>query len=209
MALEQSGEQAGEAVEWLPARLALALIVNFFENEDDAKAAIIRRVCCGLIRTKAAVFSGYVEPEPQQLQRVEGRNTEIPNGFWGADWHFSAFNWNTGDVLIDGPPVLGVEFAKPDIIRIVGNALNPTEVKTNQASRRGRPVASWWPDFAEELAVYIHDNGVPKGSDAEGQSKMIDKIFAALADRGREEPSRTSIQDVVSAVLRRIRSAGN
>lgn len=73
----------------------------------------------------------------------------------------------------------------------------------------GRPAANWWPDFAEELAVYIHENGIPEGHGHEGQSALIDAVFARMAEQGKPEPGRGTVQAVVNAVLRRIRSAGN
>jgi hypothetical protein len=76
-------------------------------------------------------------------------------------------------------------------------------------ARGGRPPAKWWPDFAEELALFVHENGVPEGQGHDGQSAMIDAIFARLAKRGKSEPGRGTIQPVINAVLRRIRSAGN
>ena len=73
----------------------------------------------------------------------------------------------------------------------------------------GRPAANWWPDFAEELAVYIHDNGIPEGQGHDGQSTIIDSVFARMTEQGKPEPGRGTVQAVVNAVLRRIRSAGN
>lgn len=73
----------------------------------------------------------------------------------------------------------------------------------------GRPLAKWWPDFAEELAVYIHENGLPDGQGHDGQSDVIDAIFRKLSERGKPEPGRATVQPVVNAVLSRIRSAEN
>lgn len=85
-----------------------------------------------------------------------------------------------------------------------------TSVDPLLASRggKGRPPANWWPAFAEELAVYINDYGFPAGVGQEGQSKIIDDLFARLSQRGIAEPGRTSVQPVVRAVLSRIRPAG-
>lgn len=73
---------------------------------------------------------------------------------------------------------------------------------------RGRSAAKWWPDFAEELALYIHDEGIPEGSGHDGQSAMLDAIFERMTAAGKAEPSRTTVQPVINAVLARIRSAG-
>lgn len=73
----------------------------------------------------------------------------------------------------------------------------------------GRKPANWWPAFAAELAIYVHDEGVPDGSDTEGQGTIIDAVLSRLAERGAREPSRASIQPVVNDVLRRLRAARN
>lgn len=76
-------------------------------------------------------------------------------------------------------------------------------------SRGGRPSAKWWPEFAEELALYIYEEGIPEGTGHEGQSAMIDAIFARMAAAGKGEPSRATVQPVINGVLARTRSAGN
>lgn len=72
-------------------------------------------------------------------------------------------------------------------------------------STKGRPAAGWWPTFAEELATYIHEVGIPAGQGNEGQSALIDTICERLARQGKPEPSRSTIQPVINAVLRRLR----
>ncbi|WP_338242206.1 hypothetical protein [Aurantiacibacter hainanensis] len=83
------------------------------------------------------------------------------------------------------------------------------ECDTNGATQgRGRSAAKWWPDFAEELSVYIHEEGIPEGSGHEGQSALIDAVFERLVAAGKTEPGRATVQPVINAVLQRIRSAG-
>lgn len=72
---------------------------------------------------------------------------------------------------------------------------------------KGRKPANWWPDFAEELAMYVHEHGFPTGHGSEGQSQMIDAIFRCMIERGKPEPARSTVQPVINAVLRRFRSA--
>lgn len=72
---------------------------------------------------------------------------------------------------------------------------------------RGRKAASWWPLFAEEIAVYVHEVGIPGGVASEGQGEVIDAVLQRLSDRG-IEASRTTIQPVVQAIIDRLRAAG-
>ncbi len=72
----------------------------------------------------------------------------------------------------------------------------------------GRPLAAWWPDFVAELVAYTVQVGLPDGIGHQGQSEVIKEVCARLQVRGKEEPSRSQIQESVNAVLRRMRSAG-
>lgn len=73
----------------------------------------------------------------------------------------------------------------------------------------GRPLAAWWPDFVAELVAYTVEVGLPDGVGHQGQSEVIKDVCLRLQERGKEEPSRSQIQEAVNAVLRRMRSAGN
>lgn len=73
--------------------------------------------------------------------------------------------------------------------------------------KRGRKPATWWPAFAEELAAYVHEQGLPPGTGADGQGDVIEAVLQALSDRG-FDASRTTIQPVVQALLNRLRAAG-
>lgn len=82
------------------------------------------------------------------------------------------------------------------------------QAKVAEKSDRGRKPAHWWADFAEELAVYALECGMPGGIGMEGQSEVINAVFARLAEAGKAEPARSTVQPVINAVLRRWRQAG-
>lgn len=77
-----------------------------------------------------------------------------------------------------------------------------------EAAPLGRPLAAWWPDFVAELVAYTVEVGLPAGIGHQGQSEVIKDVSKRLQERGKEEPSRSQIQEAVNAVLRRMRSAG-
>lgn len=79
----------------------------------------------------------------------------------------------------------------------------PTAAERPQSGNRGRPPANWWPDFAEELAIYVHDHGMP-----DTQETLISSVQAAMTARERAEPSRAQIQPVIRALFDRLRPAG-
>lgn len=94
--------------------------------------------------------------------------------------------------------------AKPNIPMQEAGHLTQQSVEALSPNSRGRPPAKWWPDFAEELAVFIHDNGPP-----ETQEALISGIQSAMTAAGKDEPSRAQIQPVIRAVFSRLRPAGN
>ncbi len=88
-------------------------------------------------------------------------------------------------------------------------ALNNSPLSNASGRSGGRPPANWWPDFAEELAYYIFDRGIPEGQGHDGQSEIMNVVFERMTGSGKLEPTRATVQPVINAVLRRIRSAGN
>jgi len=80
----------------------------------------------------------------------------------------------------------------------------PEPLESAPRSNRGRKPAAWWPAFAEELAAYIHEAGIPPGTGSDGQGEMIDAILQRLQNRD-VEASRTTIQPAIQATLDRLR----
>lgn len=211
---------------------------NFYADDEvcwkAASEALFRRLQSGQLPSRAASLteewdnSFDVEPEPPPSRDADGM-IPVPRSFWGR---FAAslpvhkeWDWLAGDFefKLDGNRsgwdqngsgvVIGLEvdanhlpqfsWPQPD---------NDKELQVAQSTGQrsgGRPAANWWPDFAEELAVYIHEKGIPEGQGHDGQSTLMDAIFARMAEQGKPEPGRGTVQATVNAVLRRIRSAGN
>ncbi|WDR06675.1 hypothetical protein PSQ90_04210 [Devosia rhodophyticola] len=78
-----------------------------------------------------------------------------------------------------------------------------------RVARGGRPKSENWTNWIAELVNYIHEEGMPSGSGAEGQDAVIGAIEERLAARGLDTLSRSTVQPVVRAALLRLRSAGN
>ena len=207
--------------EWISAKDAFAAVRQ--GGVSDAESAIINRAEVGLIRAMAKRLVGPNGAKDDQLIMPE---------FWQVDDSLAMdFDWQSGDfansirlrsVPGDGRPgsygnvairAFGVMFSRNEVMEIAPAKPGPAEREDKPAlSNRavgGRPPASWWPSFAEELACYIHENGVPEGKGSQGQGVVINAVFSRLTEAGKEEPSRTAVQPVVSAILKRIRSAGN
>lgn len=110
-----------------------------------------------------------------------------------------AWSASTGDVA----RLIGVRI-DPDSIPFQERPANSTTAQTRAMPTRG--AARWWPAFAEELAIYIHEEGIPDGIGTDGQGDLIKVIQQRVANRNIDEPSRTAIQPVIQAVLDRLRA---
>lgn len=211
---------------------------NYYSDDEvcwkAASEALFRRLQSGQLPSRASSLSedwdnGFdMEPEPPPSRDADGM-FPVPRSFWAG---FAAsepvrkeWDWLAGDFefRLDGKrrgwgengsgAALGLEVDAnqlPQFSWPQPGDENQTVSAPSPAQRGGgRPAANWWPDFAEELAVYIHESGIPDGQGHDGQSSLIDAVFARLVERGKPEPGRGTVQPVVNAVLRRIRSAEN
>ncbi len=201
-----------------------------------ANEALLRRLQSGQLPARAAsVWEEWDdafqnEPPPEPILDADNMIL-VPTSFWrgfGAakpvhrewDWLAGDFEFkviaadgsrgwgNNGEGMAIGLEVDASHF--PHLSWPLANSGRDTQAAQSTGQRGGgRPAANWWPDFTEELAVYIHENGIPDGQGHDGQSSLIDAVSARLVERGKTEPGRGTVQPVVNAVLRRIRLAGN
>lgn len=102
------------------------------------------------------------------------------------------------------PPFVVTPWTHSDQLRPA--AADESESRTRSQVNRvvGRRPANWWPDFATELAIRIHEKGLP-----DTQEALIADVQAALVGRGKDEPSRAQIQPVIREIFARLRQAGN
>jgi hypothetical protein len=70
-------------------------------------------------------------------------------------------------------------------------------------------MSALWPVWVAELVTVIHEEGVPAGAGSKGVDVLISRVAERLAERGQETPTRSTVQDTVRAVLRRLRDAEN
>jgi hypothetical protein len=138
-------------------------------------------------------------------------------------WQNAIVNWRAGSLEAFGNigsgwrhiKAVGIEVRKDQLAALVWFKLDDREPKdsavSGDAPRRssgGRKRADWWPAFVAELAVEVHENGIPAGHEANGSEALINAIFARMSKRGIEEGSRSAVQPVINAVLARMRELG-
>jgi len=201
---------------------------------NAAEETVLARLASGQVPTRAS-FVEYTSTEEFLVTKTDEAVPETFWRSWvaarpierEADWIVGDFRYDHGADWSDFPcwgKAFGVAFevsalpwmdacqvAPEDLSRIVELESALDEMTTSQTSAlpsrsgKGRPAANWWPAFAEELAVYLHDSGPPQGTGTEGQSEMLAVIFRRMNERGHGEPSRSTVQPVINAVLQRVR----
>lgn len=199
---------------WMSANAALKLVAQY-NGSSLAARSILNRSSSGMLLARARLFRKYRGNGSEDVH-----DDTLPSDFWhasqkGSDWAAGDFTVQVSDrhgYRYERWQAFGVMFERAGIEAMLARpeSTNALPEPTDRPSRQsGRRAAAWWPHFAEELAIYLHEEGMPDGTGAEGQSEVIDAIFTRMNHNGKTEPSRATIQPVVTAVLRRIRTAGN
>jgi hypothetical protein len=217
-------------IKWVSAHGAIDLLLPLYGSGAGMAAgmALAKRAHSGLLKTRARLFKweALQLDDYNREKKVVKENSfrTLSAQFWWAEGHEALTqNWVSGDfsTWIDSRfhwQAFGVEFGRraveamlpPKTAPLVeARPVDPNSTFESAATSapRGRRPAKWWADFAEELAVYLHENGIPAGIDTEGQSEVIEAVNTRLASSGKNEADRTTVQPVVNAVLIRIRSA--
>jgi len=189
-----------------------------------AEETILERLAEGQICTIASLIRFQVPSDSPFDPPTEFRNQGAPNSFW-KNWAWSRIfdrevDWITGDFRYDynkqyddydcWGKAFSVKFDRK-CLPWIEDSMSGDKISPDKplSAKRGRSLAEWWPDFVAELVAYTHNPGLPEGIGHQGQSQVINDIGERLAKHGKEEPSRTQVQETVNAVLRRMRSAGN
>jgi hypothetical protein len=81
---------------------------------------------------------------------------------------------------------------EPDLPVVEGSRLASEASQSN----RGRKPANWWPEFAAQLAFYVHENGLP-----EHQADLESAMLQIMTDLGKDKVGRTTIQPAVAKLF--------
>jgi|GEM_PF-1398735 len=196
--LASSGKVRMKAKEW-----------NFFVNDNQRSPSEEEKsFFAGVLLSREIQGKNKLNPIEFGGQKTQDIFREANEKLGQFDFYRMLHNPDKGEFRVYRHLVFGLRFNRRDIEEWFD--LRPdTSLKEGAVIKapRGRKPAQWWPDFAEELAVYIHETGIPAGEGAEGQSAVIAEVFDRLAKRGCTEPNRTSVQPVVRNLLKRLRSA--
>ncbi len=193
-------------------------------SNDVVEEEILRRLTFGLIRTKASRQRVVVKNRYGIVIETEDTlESEIPVWVWTHCFHQKEQkqDWLSGVFFVEchvdkqfkDVTLFGVELCMSDIAGIP-EILHPGSGQIDFSDDRktragGRGKSDTWPDWIAELALYLHEHGIPEGSGVNGQDELIDAVESRLIERGASTLGRTTVQPVVRAVLQRLRSAGN
>ena len=152
----------------------------------------------------------------------------VPLWFWEGclDGPDAILNWKSGRFAGSGDVddnsykaiISGLEFQVGAIVELEGIEVTPgdgsaatpsAEQPQGRIATAGRKRSDQWQAWVAELVAHIHNQGIPEGIGSQGQEELIRTIADALAKRGEETLSRSTVQPVVQSVLDRLRSAEN
>jgi len=192
--------------QWIPIVDAAELIRESAESTADAWTRLQVRLANGTVRTRATSCLSewsdgwdatvqHDQPIPRSILLLD--DLKLPTGNAEPIVYCS---WRTEEQADLTVTLHGASLLLSDIEDMLRGAM-----PQKKRSTAGRPPATWWADFAEELAVYIHDAGPPSGTGATGQGTVVKAILDRLAKKRQDAPDRSSISPVVQNVLDRIR----
>jgi hypothetical protein len=190
---------------WISAAETIARVRNATLS-PTSEVSIATRAFAGLLRANAALL--IIES-----QRFE--DAPVPAGFrWAKGHEALTQNWELGDfeTWIDRRAQIqafGVRFRREDVDLMLGALPAPKgpSVPTTPAKvAPGRPRSDLWPEWIAELVAQVHDGGLPATPSVD---ELIGRVDNALAERGLEAPSRTTVRETVGAVIRRMKAGGN
>ncbi len=126
----------------------------------SANFAIAKRAHAGLLRADVLIF--------QWQKRAD--DVEIRSQVWWAEGQAALEqDWELGDFVTwidhtDKVQAFGVRFHMGDLTKMTAGAVsaatNPSAPQEPKATG-GRPLSDLWPEWVAELAMYLHENGVP------------------------------------------------
>jgi hypothetical protein len=221
------GVEAAEPGNFSSARRCLVELtetVGF--QKQEAVSNLIRFCRAGLIASRCDEIRWETRDRLGSNDHEMG-NAAIPDWFWehctgDSD---SVLDWNSGNLSGRGEidctlyivRMRGVQFDVAGIVELERMLLAGASGSDMDASKSeglavsapptGRPRSEKWSDWIAELVALVHEEGVPDGLGSEGQDPIIAAIDSRLIERGKEGPSRSTVQPVVRAVLQRLRSA--
>lgn len=214
---------------WIPIgqefrRLRAEFAETYGEGSDplnQAETAILNRLASGFLTARAEHCLCGADGARKPETYFTADQTILPS-FWRAlieahdeskqiewvtgDFSFEGCHYNVGVGLNSEPFIssFGFESTWFAIAQGVQIEVQTTGAESKPKSRGGRNPATWWQEFAMELAVYMHNLEYPEGEEGAGQ----EEVYKALCLRmgADNQPSRTNALDVIGKVLKRVRA---
>lgn len=211
---------------YAPAATCLRELCEALDCDDATAARLILKHCrAGLVPSRCSQINWWIKDRHGE-QEDQDVNVAVPQWFWDEclEDEATVLNWRTGRFagrgIVDDDDyraiISGVEFQVGAIVEIEAMEARPDEkagcssgIAEPASTQRGPKLSERWRRWVAELVAQIHDKGIPEGVGSQGQEELIKAVADALAERGEETLSRSTVQPIVQAVLDRLRSADN
>lgn len=201
MTLDRSAATASAPV-WITLDETLNRLTAGEEGVASAWMRLRTLLSLGVVRTKADVMSVKRNDADAEVTV----KCEVPTETW-SNGYFTLVDAPSGYLTVsnsdweDRRPIFTVFFG----LKICqGDVLDHLMSKQPATKRKlGRPPGNFWPHLAEEIAVYVHENGAP--DDTAPIAPVIKDILDRLSTRGVDTPSDWPVRGVLENVFKRIR----
>jgi hypothetical protein len=203
---------SGEGEVWLTADDARKLVQKKGLPQPGAGKALLEFARDGDVRTRARRLisnpgkSNEYSKDGQELGRDVWREF-LRTARHNSDWPLGVFEYEDRSVGMGVRPsplrrLVGVEFSEADLRTLLGISITPDRRVSDHSATKGRPRAGGWDDWIAALAILVFEGGV---SGSMTETALHDAVADRLAQEGKDELSRSTVQSAVKAVLKAFR----
>ncbi|WP_375272681.1 hypothetical protein [Sphingomonas sp.] len=191
---------------YIESRKAIATLIKVCGSYEEAQATLVGALASGELR---AIGLEVTAPRNTIIEIARKPHEElqlIPIQFWilATQIDINQWRWESGFFKCNNQSLVtynasteynSVKFHKRDI----GDIVNPS----SEPVRSGRPMASLWPEWVAELTAAVYAGDIKEHM----RSAEVHRVLAErLAARSVEEPSKSTINPTLTAVLKRLRA---
>ena len=205
---------------WVAIGKVLTNIVSEQIAEATAWEAIWKRLTIGILQGRAQTWIETSARADTPMLPRRYVNKAIPQWFWESLTSLQAAP-TLGDfvaecLIPDLAAKIGVILVRVELlgVKLAGSGLAEEfpgiawegHVNPKRAFPPGRPPAGWWQLLAIELALYVHDHGIPAGKGTQGVEAIVGEMQLRLEEKG-FGPDRTSLNKTIGTFLKRQRGS--
>ena len=187
--------------------LKLADVLSRLASPPDEVLAwerLLRLLKTGAIPARADILEEVIADYDPDITS----GGEVPATVWAHMTHAQVLDVGAGTVELRGTVP---DDNRPWEIIIHGMAIKGASIdkflfpsSSPPPRSPGRPLGSFWPAFAEELAVFAYEDNIQDPTAT--VSLVTERVLDRMAERGEETPHPNSVRAVIAKVLGRVRT---